>query len=183
MKAWLRSNRVGLVAVAILLPATVGITFANEWTAYFGQRPSVPVDVAPGDTGTFAATDWVVEDTERIPAAGAEGEEIGLPAGSELVVVSVRVTPGDLDSNGESPRCLLDLEELDGGTVTRGWGDALSDPISFDTADGAESICTASNTDPYLLETIFVVPADAGDELALAVTVVGELPEYLRLRL
>ena len=183
MKAWLRHNRIGLVAVAVLLPATVGITFANEWNAYFGERPSAPVEVAAGDTADFAKTGWAVEGTERIPASSPEGEEIGLPAGSELVVVTVRVTPGELDGDGESPGCLVRLEELDGDAGGRSWGDAMSEPISFSPTDGVETICTASRVDPYLFESTFVVPSDAGDDLALSVTVVSELPQYLRLRL
>lgn len=183
MRAWLRSNWIGLVAVVVLLPATVGITFANEWTGYFSERPSAPVDVAAGDPGGFAEAGWIVEATDRIPASSPEGEDIGLPAGSELVVVSTRVSPGQLDDKGESPRCLVRLEELDGDTVTRSWDDSLFERISYTRTDGAFGMCTASNVDPYLLESIFVVPADAGDELALSVTVISELPRYLRLRL
>ena len=183
MKPWLRNNWIGLVAVAVLLPATVGITFANEWNAYFGERPSAPVDIASGDTAAFAGSDWAVEGSERIPASSTEGEEIGLPAGSELVVVTMRVDPGELDGEGESPRCIVRLEELDGGTAQRSWGDAASEPISFSSTEGTESICTASNVDPYLVESTFVVPSDVGDDLALSVTVVSELPEFLRLRL
>lgn len=183
MKPWLRSNWIGLVAVAVLLPATVGITFANEWNAYFGERPSAPVDVASGDTAVFAGSGWAVQGSERIPASSPEGEEIGLPAGSALVVVTLRVDPGEQGGEGESPRCIVRLEELDGGSARRSWGDAASEPISFAGTEGTEPICTASNVDPYLVETAFVVPSGVGDDLALSVAVAGELPEFLRLRL
>ena len=178
MKPWLRRNWIGLIAVGVLVPATVGITFANEWTEYFGGRPSAPTSVAAGDTVDFADSGFVLRDSRRIPAASAEGEKIGLPAGSDLVVVTVSVTP-----DGEAPGCIVRLEEFDGAAVTRSWGDSSFDPIDFTATEGTKSYCATDEAGPYLLESVFVVASDAGDDLAVALTVASELPRYLSLRL
>ncbi|WP_411699514.1 hypothetical protein [Conyzicola sp.] len=180
MKPWLRRNWIGLVAVAVLLPATVGITFATEWTQYFGGRASAPVTVDAGDTAEFAQARWSVDSTQRISASSAEGEKIGLPAGSDLVVVTVRVSPA---GDAEPPGCQVQLEEFDGGSVSRSWDDAATDPIDYDPSEGTASICPTDAVAPYVLESTFVVASDASDDLALAVTVPSELPRYLSFRL
>jgi hypothetical protein len=180
MRPWLRQNWIGLVAVAVLLPATVGVTFSTQWNAYFSGRPSQPTTVASGETVEFANAQWRVTGTRRISAATAEGAHMDLPAGSDLVVVTVRVSP---DAGTEAPGCLVNLEEFDGSAVSRAWNDASTDPIDFRATEGTESYCPPDATGAYLLESVFVVASDARDDLGLAVTVAGELPRYLSLRL
>lgn len=177
MKPWLRRNWIGLIAVAVLLPATVGITFATQWTSYFGGRSSAPVPVAEGDAVGFSTAEWLLEGSERIAAESAEGVEIGLPPETVLVVVTVRVTP---DGTPESPGCLVRLEELDGGTAARGWNDSTYDPIDYSPTEGTQTYCPTDTREPYVLESTFVVPSDVSDNLALSVTVPSELPRYLR---
>ena len=180
MRGWLRRNWIGLVAVAVLLPATVGITFATQWAAYFGGRPSAPISVLADDTADFAQTRWNVEGTKRISSASAEGEQIGLPSGSDLVVVTARVSP---DSGAAAPGCILQLEEFDGGSVSRSWDESTTDPIDYEPSEGTQSYCATDAVAPYVLESIFVIASDAGDDLALAITVPSELPRYLSFRL
>jgi len=180
---WLRRNWIALVAVAVLAPATVGITFATQWTEYFGGRASAPTSVGAGDTAEFARADWSLTSSRRISGTSAEGLEIGLPAGSDLVVVTVRVSPEPPADGDETPGCLVRLEEFDGTSVTRSWGDATLDPISYTAAEGTHSYCASDAVGPYTLESVFVVASDAGDELALSVTVATELPRYLSFRL
>ena len=180
MKRWLRRNWIGLIAVAVLLPVTVGVTFSTQWTAYFGGRPSAPISIAAGDSTDFAQTEWTVEGTKRISAASAEGEEIGLPAGSDLVVVTVRVSP---DGDAVPPGCLVSLEEFDGDSVSRTWSNSSTDPIDYDPTEGTQSYCPSDAVGPYVLESIFVVASDASDDLAMALSVASEIPRYLSLRL
>ena len=181
MRRWLRRNWIGLVAVAVLLPATVGITFATQWSSYFGGRASDPVTV-PSDTAeNFAHAAWTLTDVRRVSAASSEGAEIGLPEGSDLVIVTARVSPDG--SGAEAPGCILLLEELDGTTVTRSWGASATDPIDYAATEGTLSTCDSDALEPYTLESAFVVADDASDDLGLAVTVSSELPRYLRFRL
>lgn len=179
MRRWLRSNRFGLVAVAVLLPATVAITFATQFSSYFSGRPSVPLAVASGATAEFARADWTLVDSRRIAGTSDEGAEIGLPTGSDLVVVTVRVSPGD----GEAPGCLMQLDELAGSSVIRSWGESTTDPIDYTPAEDTRSYCDSDAVAPYTLEAAFVMASDAGDDLAFAVSVDRELPRYLSFRL
>jgi hypothetical protein len=181
MKRWLRSNRIGLLAVVVLLPATVGITFATQWAAYFGERPTDPVVVGAGETVEFAEARWTLDGSRRISASSNEGRELGLPSGSDLVVVSVRVSP-DV-GQAETPGCLVTLDELDGSSVARSWGESATDPIDYTATDGTLSYCATDASAPYTLESVFVVASGAGDDLALSLTVASELPRYLSLRL
>ena len=181
MRPWLRRNRIGLVAVAVLLPATIAITFATQWTSYFGGRPSAPTTVAADATAEFASASWSLSDVRRISAASTEGEEIGLPKGSDLVAVTVRVSPDS--GSKEGPGCMVLLEEFEGATVTRSWRESATDPIDYPSTAGTQSYCDPDQVEPYTLESFFVVASDAGDDLGLAVTVTGELPRYLSFRL
>ena len=180
MKRWLRHNWIGLIAVAVLLPATVGITFATQWTSYFSGRDSAPVSVAKNTDFGFSTAEWRFESGERITADSPEGQRIGLPPETALVVVTVRITP---DGSPESPGCLVRLEELDRGADSRSWAESTYDPIDYSPTDGTQTYCPTDTTEPYVLESTFVVPADAVDGLGLSIVVPGELPRYLSFRL
>lgn len=180
---WLRRNAVALTAVVVLVPVTLGVTFSNDWVAYYSTRPSQPVEVDAGSAADFAGTGWRVEGTERIAGGSAEALAADLPGGSDLVVVTVAVTPRELDEEGASPFCEVRLEEQSGGETARSWGDATFDPIDFEGADDAESGCTTDLTAPYRFEALFVIPSSVDSALALHLEVGDELPRYLSLRL
>lgn len=180
---WLRRNAFALVAVVVLVPVTLGVTFSNEWVNYYSTRPSQPVVVDAGSTADFAGTGWRVDSTQRITSTSTEGMEARLPAGSDLVVVTVDVTPRVLDEKGLSPFCELRLEEAGGGELARSWGDAEFDPIDYEGADGVESGCTTDQTGAYRFEALFVIPSTVDAALALHLEVGDELPRYLSLRL
>ncbi|RFA09059.1 hypothetical protein B7R54_07340 [Subtercola boreus] len=180
---WLRRNAIALVAVVVLVPATLGVTFSNEWVRYYSSRPSQPVVVDSGAEADFAGTGWRVDSTRRIASTSPEGEAARLPAGSDLVVVTVDVTPRELDENGASPYCELRLEEQGGGELARNWGDAAFDPIDYEGAEGVESGCTTDLTSPYQLEALFVIPSTVDSALAMHLEVGDQLPRYLSLRL
>jgi hypothetical protein len=185
MRHWLRKNWLGLAAIAVLLPATLGITFAQQWTAYFSSWASAPHEVAGGTTARYSGTGWTLEGVKRISGSSAEGERIRLPGGSDLIVARLRVEPEKLQ-DGKSPYCTVRLQELRGDEIVREWGDAAFDPVDYEVRADAESGCTSTLTEPYLFEMTFVVPEDAGSgetELGLVLSVVDQLPDFLRLRL
>jgi hypothetical protein len=186
---WWRNNRIALLAVVVLLPLTLGIPFANQWLGYFSTWPSVPEEVLGADPVEYGGTTWTVDGARRITAASAEGREYGLPAGSDLVVLDLGVAPEELDDEGKSAFCDVRLQELDGDTITRVWGDSALDPIDFAYDEGASTGCISDENDPlaeYRVQFTFVVPTDAatdGRELALQLSVFSELPDYIRFRL
>ncbi|WP_216364026.1 hypothetical protein [Subtercola boreus] len=175
----MRRNGIALGAVVVLVPLTLGVTFSNEWVAYYANRPSQPVAVAAASTADFAGTGWAVESSRRIAADSAEGVEAGLPSGSQLVVVTVDVTPRELSGEGKSPYCTLRLEEQGRGELARTWGDATFDAIDYREPEGVESGCNTDLATPYRMEAKFVIPGDVQTTLALRLEVVDELPRYL----
>ncbi|MCU1405839.1 MAG: hypothetical protein JWQ43_2142 [Glaciihabitans sp.] len=183
MRLWWRRNGIPVAIIAVLLPATVFITFSTEWATYNTTRAVEPVVVDRGDTVAFGGADWAVLNSERIAGGSAEGIDAELPAGADLVVVTFLVTPGEPDDEGKSPYCMFRLQELDGSDVSRTFGDAALDPISHKTNPTAVASCTTDNLDPYRVESTFVVPADTGDTLAVKLEVESELPRFLQLTL
>jgi len=183
MSLWWRRNGIPVAAIAILLPATIFITFSNEIGAYNKAFATEPVLVETGDTVDYGGADWLVINTERILAGSPEAIESELPAGADLIVVTTLVTPGEVDSDGQSPSCAVHLDELDGDTVLRTFSDSQLDGIEHDRPPTALGSCTKEELDPYRLESIFVVPADANDTLALRLEVYNELPRFLQIRL
>lgn len=182
MRPWFSRNARALVAVAVLAPLTIGVVFWKSWSDYFGQRPSIAVVAEAGETADFADTGWTVLRTERITSDSASGAEYSLPEGSDLVVVTVRVDTTDRGTDG-SLFCDGVLVEHRPGDVDRRWGDALTSGIDYRSPDDVTYGCDSEQTGAYDAEWTYVIPSDAGDELALAVEVVEEFPNYLELPL
>jgi hypothetical protein len=182
-RSWWRRNGIGLVAVVVLVPATLAVTFSAEWGRYYADRPSQPITVAAGERADYAGAGWQVLDSRRIAGTSDEGAEVGLRAGTDLVVVTVAVSPHDLGADGTSPYCDLQLNELRGGEVVRSWKDASFADLDYESAPDALTGCSSEETGDYTFETLFVVPSGASGDLAVQLESVDELPRYLRLAL
>ncbi|WP_440710765.1 hypothetical protein [Herbiconiux sp. YIM B11900] len=180
-RRWWRRNRWGLLGILVLAPATLALTFSNEWGAYYAGRPSVPVHVAAGERVDFGGTAWQLIGAQRIPGDDPAVADAGLPAGADLIVVTVAVDPQLTGGATSSTMCTFVLEELSGGGVVRSWRDALSSGVEYVADPDAAVGCDSERTSAYTAESHFVVPADAGDELAVEVQVGSELPRFLRL--
>jgi hypothetical protein len=180
---WLRRNSRALVAIVVLLPATLGIMFANQWIGYFEEWPSRPVDAAAGETLEYGNARWSIEATDRVPGTSAAGRERDLPDGTDLVVVTVRVDPTGFGPDGVPDLCTVRLEESGGTTPTRSW--ANGGAISLDGSGPDLVSCSSELTTPYTFDAQFVVPTDAGDssKFTVGIAVVTELPEYARFAL
>jgi hypothetical protein len=179
VKRWLKQNAVALVAVAVLAPATVAVTFSTEWSSFLTTRPTQPIEVAEG------RAQWRVARTERISSTSREGVDAALPAGSDLVLVTVEVDPGNLTAEDKSSFCTVRLGEYEGSndTAVRIWGDALFSGIDYRTPEGVESGCSPDIIEPYTFTSTFVIADDASDNLGVLLQVSDELPRYLLLRL
>ena len=184
-RGWLRQNLLALAAVAVLLPATVAITMANQWSTALAGSPSRPVDLAAGATAEYGHSAWLVEKTDRVSASSAAGRERDLPAGTDLVIVTVRVDPVELLEDGTAELCTARLEENGGAGLPRSWGSAAGGPITLAGPGPDLRSCSSDQTAPYTFDAEFVVPADAGDgaALSLGIGVPTEFPDYLRFAL
>lgn len=180
---WLRRNARPLVAVVVLLPTTLGIMFANQWLGYFDQRPTRPVEVAAGETLEYGNARWSVEAADRVPGDSVVGRERDLPAGTDLMVVTVRVDPTGPGPDGRYDGCSVRLEESGGSTPTRSW--ANGGPISLDGSGPDLTSCSSELGTPYTFDAQFVVPHDAGEssDFTVGIAVPTEAPEYARFAL
>lgn len=190
MTTWLRRNAIALIAVLVLAPTTIAVAVANEWGAYLSERPSQPVDIAAEHTTRFAGTDWRVDGITRFSESSPEGLSADLPAGTDLVAVTVQVTPDQLDEDGKLPSCIVRLGEYRGTSSTeiRSWITEGFSPLGWEYRDDTESGCVSEPEPeelytPYRFTSYFVVPADASDDFGLQVQVGSELPRYLLFRL
>jgi len=182
---WFRQNRLALLAVLVLLPVTLGIMFAYQWLGYFERFPSRPVDVATGDSIQYGRSEWRIDSTDRFGADSARGQERGLPAGTDLIVVTVRVVPSSTGTDKEHDLCTVRLEETGGEHPTRSWANATGAAVPLTGTGPDLTSCSRELRTPYTFDAQFVVPADTGDwsALTLGASVVTELPEYARFSL
>jgi len=185
VKRWLKRNAVALVAVAVLTPATIAVTFSTEWSSYLTTRATQPIEVAEGRTAEFDGTEWRVTRTERVSSDSRAGVDAGLPAGSDLVMVTVEVNPGNVTTEDESSFCTVRLGEYEGSgdTATRSWGDATFAAIDYRNPAGVESGCSPDIIEPYVFTSTFVIAHDANDNLGVQLEIPDRLPQYLLLRL
>jgi hypothetical protein len=185
MTRWLKRNAAALVAVAVLTPATIAVTFSTEWSSFLTSRATQPVEVAEGLTAEFDGAEWRVAGTERISSDSRQGVDAGLPAGSDLVTVTVEVDPGNLTAPDESSFCTVRLGEYEESknTAIRSWGDATFAAIDYRIPEGDKSGCSPDIIEPYTFTSIFVIANDAGDNLGVLLEVPDRLPRYLLLRL
>lgn len=186
MRRWWARNRLPLVVAAVLVPLTIGVTFGSEWWQYFSGRPVQRTAAGRGSSVLYARAEFTVDGVSRISADSAAGRADGLPAGSDLILVTLSIAPKRVHDDGSSTLCTMELDELDRGTVTRHWTDANFDPIDYRRADGLESGCNSALQHAYRAQVPFVVPAGAGTgdtELALLLYSADVLPKALRLRL
>ena len=180
---WLRRNSRALVAIVVLLPATLGIMFANQWIGYFDEWPSRPVTAEAGETLDYGNARWSVEGTDRVAGDSAAGRDRDLPAGSDLVVVTIAVDPTGTGPDGVPDLCTVRLEESGGQQPTRRWSNGGAIPL--DGAGPDRTSCSSELTEPYTFDAQFVVPADAGEagSLSVGIIVVDALPEYASITL
>jgi len=181
---WLRRNGRALLAVLVLLPVTVGIMFANQWIRYFEEWPSRPVNAAVGETLEYGNARWRIESTDRVSADSAAGRERDLPAGTDLISVTVEVDPTGTGPDGVPDLCTARLEESGGGTVTRSWSNGSRGAL-LGGAGPLLTSCSSEVSTRYSFEAEFVVPAEAGESSSFTVNIAvpGFLPEYGRFAL
>jgi hypothetical protein len=181
---WWRRNRLALVATLVLAPLTVGVVFQKEWGGFSAGRPVDAVDAAVGEAAAFGGSGWRVTGSERVRWSSDPGVEQDLPPGTDLVVVRLEVTPDELDAEGRSTGCLMQLDEGRGARVSRTWEPA-SAYLDLDFEPGVSSGCESERTGPYEATARFLVPVDAGEDadLRLGIQVADELPRFLRVTL
>lgn len=148
--SWWRSNRLALVALAVLAPATVLGLGWHEWYQYYGYgaRPFIPVTVAEDESAELAGATWG-------PVRGGELDDItglDVPAGATVIAVGVPVDP-EAEGVGCMSPVLVDQQ------TGREWQPARTE-IGLSSHPDEPEICVSGTAAPYELILPFVVPDD-----------------------
>lgn len=167
-RGWWRSNAVALIALALLVPAAIGIVGGGQWRAYFDHRASSPV-IAPADAPVeFAGAAWGPVRATALPP----GDYTRYPAGARVITVAIPAHAAD----GAVPGC--DRPVLTEPHTGRSWRSGLSSgylpdgPVRDDTC--------VPDAASFTLEGQFLVPRDAVGPFTVDLEVSGALPEFLR---
>ena len=180
VRRWLRRNRVGLVATALLLPAALLASLSVSWFDYQGRQGVDAVEVDRGETGEYLGASFRLLALESYAAGTPEGERYGVAEGTELVVARLEVRPGPAPAEGEPTRCTVDaVEPRPGGD--RVWIAKWDSETDYPEDRDAEMSC-ALDGEPYVLEQFFLVAPGAGSKVLVQISAFGELPRVLRLR-
>jgi hypothetical protein len=164
---WWRRNAVSLVAVAVLLPVTIGVVAANEWSSFGAERATKPVSAQPGDAVAYGGATIGPAKAEIVADASA-------PRGSNVVSATVLVTPGD-----EPISCLTPtLHETDG--AQRQWNEASFD-LDLDVSADQKTVCDSELRIRYSLTLFYIVPDDATGPFAIELEAADALPQFARL--
>ena len=95
---WWRRNAAALAAVVVLVPVTVGVIAANEWSDWDLGHPTKATTVDAGDSTIYGGA--------TIGPASAEfTDDAGIPPGTRVVHATVLITPADEPISCLSPSC------------------------------------------------------------------------------
>lgn len=152
---WWRRNAVALIALVVLVPASVWAFDQIEG----GLARSAEHAVAPGDV--LRVGDWAFG-TPTVESV--DPEEVGAPPGSDPVIVRVPVTPGREDVVCERPSL---VDPATGREWTTSFG--LDTPRGLDDP----AFCSGESAAPFDLATLVLLPGggDALDRLTVVLPV------------
>jgi hypothetical protein len=193
---WLKSHRWGVIALAVLIPASLLAAMSISWFRYTDSRSQHPVTVASGETGTYLADRPSPDDLlpgqtptpDPTPQASIDpadltaeislssysivgwdtdtGRDVGLLEGTEAVSAIIHV-----DARGLP----LDTFGCDASLLAPGpegdreWPAGFTDLNYFPGGD-LKSSCDLESGDEFDWEAVFVVPEGVGDTARLVIT-------------
>lgn len=176
---WFRRSRWALLALVVLVPASVAASLSIDAFDYLASRPSIVTTVERGDTAALGQARIRVIDSLVAVSGTAAGERYAVPEGTALVAVTLEL---DAAAAPEDFTCRLQLRDP---VEDRRWNAGYPDADYFpgrDLPDSVPSGCAwAERSFPF--EVAFTIPAEAVDDVVLEVTSHAQLPQALHLRL
>lgn len=170
--SWGLRNRWWLLALVVLVPATIVAALWPQWFEYRDRVAPATRPVAVGDPAEYGGATFTLEQWSIVHATSAAGSDADLPPGTQRVSAVVRVEPGEA-----SPSCSAELVAAEGD---RRWaGDYGAKPDLPGLTD-ALAFCDAQQSSPYLVVFSFIVPDDVGGSGELELAVVEAAPLRLR---
>ncbi|MGB4135581.1 MAG: hypothetical protein WA971_03390 [Microbacterium sp.] len=178
-RGWWRRNALSLVAMAVLLPATIGAISWQEFRFFHDYRPTEPVlpdaegivDLAGAEWGPVKAV--VIEDTTGLT----------VPEGSKVIAVAVPVAPHPLaaGTDPEKSKVRCDAPQLVEQSTGRQWSQMLRELGFPYQADEPTDCVLQEGDDPFRILVPFVVPEDVEGPFWIDVPTTRAYPEFPRL--
>jgi hypothetical protein len=180
-QSWWRRNRWPLIALAVLLPATVAVTASSEWFDYQNNLYSHAVSVSHGQSGAYGGSEFRVDDTVIVRGGTEGGDELELDPDLDLIVAILEVTPGDSPADS----CSLQISATSPEHPERRRWDANIDlPPNFPSTGDAQTTCADTEGEPYRLVVAATLPSGAADRGSwVVIEKLGQAPDYLELEL
>jgi hypothetical protein len=172
-RSWWRRNSAALIALAVLVPATVTAIGWREWSATYEVSSQYvrPVVVAEGeDTIEFAGATWGPVTSGTFTA----DDGLPVPEGAEVIAVKIPVRNNDPDDLIGCPSPVL-VEQSTG----RQWSE-MSIALDLDYDPDAPTLCSTDSAAPYEMLVPFIVPEDAVGPFWIDVMPYGEGPGFVR---
>ncbi len=179
--SWWRRNRWPVLALAVLLPATVIVTSSSEWFDYQNGLYSHAITVPTGESGVYGATTFVVDDTVIVRGGTEGGDELELDPELDLIVAILEVAPSDHPADS----CTLQIAATSPQhPERRTWNANVDLPREFPSTGDAQTTCADSEGEPYRLVVAATLPSGAADTGSwVVIEKVGQSPNYLELEL
>jgi hypothetical protein len=173
---WWRRSRFSVIVFVVLLAVATVVSLVIDVPGYLSSHPTQPRDVAAGTTTHYAGLDLRLDGRRVVRADSAEGRTLEVPAGTALVIVTLRIDPTAAPKN--SSLCTVALVESTPAGL-REWEIGFSSVGRYQTPQKDTSVCTVSRGKPYTMQGAVLVPADASTDALVRVSVARALPEAL----
>lgn len=150
------------IALALLAPVAVLLSLTVRWFDYADLR-SAPPTAARGEAGDFGIGTARLDELEVI-----EGDRIGAPEGTDLVVATLTIDP----ATAEGVYCSVVLV-APSPRGERRWDADPYPPADFRVPDDLESSCSSDADAEFRMQTAFLVPRGGAADAAIEITSVG----------
>lgn len=185
---WVRSHRWALIALVVLIPATVLAALSVVWFDYTDTHTQNPTPIPSGEAGTWVvtrpsdATPLAAPPTAKLSLTSYEvvswdsdtGKDVGLLEGTEAVSAIIHVDARSLPDDSYSCYARLLAPSPEGD---REW-DTASSEIDYYPSGDLHANCDLSDGSEFEWEAVFVVPEGVGENARLVIRDGSPLPEY-----
>ena len=194
MSGWWRHNRIALVLLVVLIPASVfvlaGLPALDDAT--YAPAPRV---VAVGQHAVVYQRTWSIRASKEFVGTGTGSDGNGIPTGSSLIGVLIEVTPqkgakhypqiGDTNNLTEGASCTPTLQKPAAGLDHHQWT-KLDDPAEYryGLLDSTVHECDPVPDTAETMEFVYLVPTGARAGAGIDVFITdGKRPQALLLEL
>jgi hypothetical protein len=171
-----------VIALAVLIPATVWFSAHRDYTEYQKTRATDPIRVAAGKAIHWRGATWQLLDYRVDPPPEASSPVRPLPVPGTLVRARIRVRADSAAAAKKLLGCSIGLRD----PRNRRWGIGYADPTAY---PNASSSCGPPDpgygkkappaTDPYTLEIFYRVPEPAARTGSPMIVITEARPKYL----